>query len=76
MDPLVSYIFLVFGFSQPLYWLYRPEITSCIFSGLRICIDIGSYNVNHEKQNLPFWQNAFSVFGIFLGSALRLLDVL
>ena len=42
-----------FGFFQPLYWLYRREITRCIFLSINICIGLSSYNVNHEKQIWP-----------------------
>ena len=54
--------FFVFGSFQPLYWLYRSEITSCIFLSLKICIGISSYNVNHEKQIWPFFGQKFFQF--------------
>ena len=40
----------------------RPEIISCMFFSLKICIDIISYNVNNEKPIWPFWPKAFFSF--------------
>ena len=59
---ILALFFFVFGSFQPLYWLYRSEITSCIFLSLKICIGISSYNVNHEKQIWPFLAKRFFQF--------------
>ena len=66
-----GYIFLVFGLFQPLFWLYRSEITRCIFLGLGVCYGIGSLYVKREKNIWLFLaKNIFSVFGLFQAVAL------
>ena len=54
------YFCLVFAIFQPLYWLYRPEITRCIFLGIGLIYGIGRFIHKTRKRN---FQVACGFFG-------------
>ena len=65
LQQYFGFIVLVFGLFQPLYWLYRPEITRCIFLGVGRFNGIGSVYVKRKNKIWLFWSKTVFSFWQF-----------